>query len=418
MNKIKTIIAFSILSILLVGIGIWVYLDTNQNRGTDEPRIELYGEAHGIKAFYDVEFSAWKQRYEQEGMRDLFLELPYYTAEFLNLWMQAEDDEILNQIFSDTEGTDSHTTDYLDFFRKIKRECPETIFYGTDVGHQYDTTGVRYLTYLEENGQKDSEQYVLAQENIKQGQEWYQRQDPVDWDWREEKMITNFIRAYDAIGQKKIMGIYGSLHTNMTDAELMAGALKEHYGDVIRTTFVPNEIIYPESYQFGFSYVGLIFLMMLFIPNSIWTKHQPKDYEKYVKNENKVLVILEKIGQVLVTGIVLIFTDFNPKMIWVSGSGLYISARVWYLVIAVVLMVFYECYWVRYFRSEKTMKDFYTSFLGFPLAGATLPVIAFIFLGLSGNNMLLVGATVLLGIGHIGIHWEHAKEAKDLKNRR
>ena len=29
--------------------------------------------------------------------------------------------------------------------------------------------------------------------------------------------------------------------------------------------------------HFGFSYVGLIFLLMLFVPNFLWTKHRPKD---------------------------------------------------------------------------------------------------------------------------------------------
>ena len=40
--------------------------------------------------------------------------------------------------------------------------------------------------------------------------------------------------------------------------------------------------------HFGFSYIGLIFLLMLFIPNMLWTKHKPKDYVKYVGNENKI----------------------------------------------------------------------------------------------------------------------------------
>ena len=37
--------------------------------------------------------------------------------------------------------------------------------------------------------------------------------------------------------------------------------------------------------NFGFSYVGLIYLLMLYIPNIIWSKNLPKDYNKYVKNE-------------------------------------------------------------------------------------------------------------------------------------
>ena len=56
----------------------------------------------------------------------------------------------------------------------------------------------------------------------------------------------------------------------------------------------------------GFSYIGLIFLIMLMIPNLYWTKNQPKDYEKYVHNENKILLLFERAGEVLVTCLLLI----------------------------------------------------------------------------------------------------------------
>lgn len=59
--------------------------------------------------------------------------------------------------------------------------------------------------------------------------------------------------------------------------------------------------------HFGFSYVGLIFLLMLIIPNIIWAKNKPKDYDKYVKNENKILLIFERIGEVTVTCFSLFF---------------------------------------------------------------------------------------------------------------
>jgi len=153
--------------------------------------------------------------------------------------------------------------------------------------------------------------------------------------------------------------------------------------------------------HFGFSYIGLVFLLMLFIPNILWTKHKPKDYEKYVGNENKVLLLLERIGEVLVCCISLIFSDFNLRE-WNLWS-------VW-LVFAVVLMIFYEAYWFRYFHSKQEMTDFYSSFLGVPVAGASLPVAAFFFLGIYGTNFLMLFATIILGIGHIGIHLSHRKE--------
>ena len=83
--------------------------------------------------------------------------------------------------------------------------------------------------------------------------------------------------------------------------------------------------------NFGFSYIGLIFLLMLMITNIIWSKNKPKDYEKYEKNENKILL-------------------------------------------------------------------------------------AFLLLGIYGKNVFLIVSTIILGIGHIGIHLNHKKEA-ELQNK-
>lgn len=151
----------------------------------------------------------------------------------------------------------------------------------------------------------------------------------------------------------------------------------------------------------GFSYVGLLFLVMLMVPNLIWTKHQPRDYQQYVINENKFLVILERMGEALVSCTAVIFSDFN-----ITGFS-YWSC---WLLAAGILMILYEVYWIRYFRSEKTMEDFYSSLLGVPVAGATLPVLAFFLLGIYGKNIFMIIAVVILGIGHIGIHWNHKKE--------
>ena len=155
--------------------------------------------------------------------------------------------------------------------------------------------------------------------------------------------------------------------------------------------------------HFGFSYIGFIFLLMLMIPNIIWSKNQPKDYDKYVKNENKVLLLFERIGEMLVTCISLIFSDFNINKIsnWSS-----------ILLIAFILMILYEIYWIKYFKSNRTMKDMYSSLLGIPVAGATLPIFAFLLLGIYGKNVFLIIATIILGIGHIGIHLNHRKEVR------
>lgn len=148
--------------------------------------------------------------------------------------------------------------------------------------------------------------------------------------------------------------------------------------------------------NFAFSFVGLLFLVMLFVPNILWSKCPPKDYEKYSNNENKILLALERIGEVLVT----VFSLFCA----VSFSFNVVLA------IAFLSMIVYELYWIRYFKSPKTMNDMYGNFLFIPLPGATLPVLAFLILGVYANNILLIISAVILGIGHIGIHFGHKQE--------
>lgn len=153
----------------------------------------------------------------------------------------------------------------------------------------------------------------------------------------------------------------------------------------------------------GFSYVGLVFMVMLLIPNLIWTKKQPQGYS--AANENKLFVVLERVGEVLTTCCVLIFSDFNLQ--GMSKWSLWLAA-------AFVLMVMYEVWWVRYFKSERKLADFYSSFLGVPVAGATLPVIAFFLLGIYGKVIWMLIACVILGIGHIGIHLQHRNEINEI----
>ena len=156
--------------------------------------------------------------------------------------------------------------------------------------------------------------------------------------------------------------------------------------------------------HFGFSYIGLAWLVMLMVPNLLWTKRKPLGYDRYAARENRVLLAFERVGEVLVSTVALCFSDFNlrPRTPW----------SLW-LVASFLLMMLYEAYWVRYFRSERTIRDFYRAFAGVPVAGATLPVAAFFLLGVYGRNLPMLASSVILGVGHIGIHLAHAKEAKE-----
>lgn len=150
--------------------------------------------------------------------------------------------------------------------------------------------------------------------------------------------------------------------------------------------------------HFGFSYVGAVYLLLLFIPNLLWTRFQPEGYDP--GTENRLLHFFERAGQVLTVTAVLIFDDYHlkPWSVW----SLWLAA-------SFALMIFYEIWWVRYFRGSKSQADFYSSLLGIPVAGATLPVASFLLLAVYGKVIWLFLASIVLGIGHIGIHLQHRK---------
>ena len=288
-NKPKSL-KYAIIFVVIVVVAIFIlsYLGIGMLRSatrggashsspvTHSGQIFLYGEEHAAEAILKKEFELWSTYYHDDGMRDLFVELPYYSAEFLNLWMQSDRDDILDQLYQDWEGTAIHSQDVIDFYKQIKRECPETIFHGTDVGHQYHTTGKRYLTYLRENGQGDgSEQYRLAQEAIEQGQYYYRHSDDV---YRENAMVENFIREFDGLNGVNVMGIYGTAHTWIEGMDYatntvpcMANQLNRRYGKALHTkdlTLVDNayrvDVLQIGDKEYTASYFGRMDLSAFF----------------------------------------------------------------------------------------------------------------------------------------------------------
>ena len=158
---------------------------------------------------------------------------------------------------------------------------------------------------------------------------------------------------------------------------------------------------YKQLPKWGISAIGIIFMLMLFIPNIIWSKNLPAGYEEAAKRENKLLLALERTGETLVTA--LVATDRRL-------DSFSLSPRTGYPVIALILMILYELYWIKYFRSSRTLSDMYSDYCGFHLAGASLPVFAVFLLGVYACNIFLIAASLILGIGHIGIHLMHKKE--------
>lgn len=230
-------------------------LDNNLERYEEMTELEktngsiyLYGEQHGEKGILDEEIKIWGDYYDNHGMRHLFVELPYYTAEFLNIWMQDDSDDIFNMLYENSEGTAWHNQSIKDFYYSIKKEYPETLFHGTDVGHQYHSIGVMFLEYLNENMLMESYQYAVTKETIKQGEYFYKNAKNIDHVYRENKMVENFIREFDNLNDENIMGIYGSAHTELdaknftNEVAGMATQLNDYYGNIITSINLQSHI--------------------------------------------------------------------------------------------------------------------------------------------------------------------------------
>ena len=158
--------------------------------------------------------------------------------------------------------------------------------------------------------------------------------------------------------------------------------------------------------RLGFSYIGAVWLAMLLVPNLLWARHMPQGCT--AQGENRALVLLERLGQAAVTCCALVFTDFNlrpwsPWSLWLAAS--------------LLLMLLYELWWIRYFRSPRRLEDLLlSSLLGIPVPGAVLPVAAFLLLGIYGRVLWMLLAAALLGAGHIGVHWGHRQTLRAHKN--
>ncbi|WP_044566568.1 hypothetical protein [Anaerococcus provencensis] len=237
---------------LIFAILIAISACQNNSAETEKPaKIYLYGEEHGTEADTDKEFSLWKDYYDNQGMRNLFLEVPNFVAGYLNRWMDEDDDqilEILRDQYKYAQG--NKLKHYGTLLRSIKKECPETVFYGTDISDFNDSLGQGYLKLLDKN--KDKTEIDRVKEVMDQGdrrdayiKEYKENQEDTRLariaDYREQMLVENFIYEFDQLKDKRIMGIYGAYHvTNpekiqMGEAEIMADQLKSHYGDIVST---------------------------------------------------------------------------------------------------------------------------------------------------------------------------------------
>ena len=205
-----------------------------------ESQILLCGEDHTDAGCKEQELALWRERYAA-GDRDLFLEMGAATAELLNRWMTTGEESFWDLVYWNWEGTLAQTEQTENFYRQLRANCPETVFHGIDLEHQYRTTGRFCLALLEKEGRQGSEAYRKVLRSVEQAERFYEGWDgdlfSRDNAYREETLAENFRREYESIGRRRVMGIFGAAHTDpygpdyYTATVPSRGArLKERYG--------------------------------------------------------------------------------------------------------------------------------------------------------------------------------------------
>ena len=199
-------------------------------------QIYLYGERHCNQKIMEKQLEIWHDFYHNDNLRCLFLEHCYFATEFFNMWMRSSGDDILEMLY---EIALAPNFPYIkDFFRTIKKNCPETIFCGTTPA--YPPIGEKYLQYLEDSNQIDSDKYCQAKKSMEKGKRLYAEYGG-EWDdgYREANIVENFICKFEKLNGESVMGIYGAMHIMLDpveyfdDVPCLGHQLKERYGEAV-----------------------------------------------------------------------------------------------------------------------------------------------------------------------------------------
>ena len=137
--------------------------------------------------------------------------------------------------------------------------------------------------------------------------------------------------------------------------------------------------------QYGFSYMGFLFLFFLMAPSFYWANLP--GYSQYRSHKKWVFAALDRAGLTAMFPITLIFKNYDYQ-----GMDLYLI----FLILAWLFMILYYVHWIRCCRHHCTP----ISLGKLPLT--LLPVLSMLFLSIYGRSLWLFLAAAVYGIGHVG----------------
>ena len=141
-----------------------------------------------------------------------------------------------------------------------------------------------------------------------------------------------------------------------------------------------------------FNIFGLIFMVVILIPNIIFATKWKDGFD--IKWKNKYVEVMEQVGRFGCFG----FMVINIPGTWFGWWS--DEAFALYLIVDGILVTIYCATWIIYFKKSSVFRA---------LALSIIPSILFLFSGIMSRSVLLIIATVLFAPSHILISYRNAK---------
>ena len=141
-----------------------------------------------------------------------------------------------------------------------------------------------------------------------------------------------------------------------------------------------------------FNVFGLVFIVVIMIPNIVFTVRRKAGFEN--SWNNKAVEIIEQIGRFGCFGF-MIFNIPGTWFGWWSNEAFAI-----YLIIDSLLIVLYCAIWFAFWGKNNVFRA---------LALSMIPSVIFLFSGVMSRSILLIIATILFAPTHILISYKNAK---------
>jgi len=141
-----------------------------------------------------------------------------------------------------------------------------------------------------------------------------------------------------------------------------------------------------------FNIFGLVFIIVIMIPNIVFSIKCKEDFEN--KWSNKIIELLEQIGRFGCFGFMIINVP-GTWFGWWSNETFAI-----YLLVDLLLIVLYCAIWVICWKKNNVFRA---------LALSIIPSVVFIFSGVMSRSILLVLAAMIFAPSHIMISYKNVK---------